>query len=214
VETIRAALAPASNRPEQVVIFGGGFDPLALMLQPEFPETPIVEIDHPETQAVKHRVLAQMGTLPSTLTLLPIDFALESVEEKLRSVQGFHPQARSLFLAEGLLMYLSEAEVAALFEVVRRNSAPGGRFLFTFLDSAVVEDPNSYVALMAKDLAKMGEPLQWHLSQKNLDNFLHQHGLKRLALADHQTLRSKYLKPLKLDRPLGHGELIVVAQIT
>lgn len=209
-ETVRAALQEGSSA--QVVILGAGFDPLSLQLHSEFPEVLWVEIDHPETQAVKERALRARGALLERIKLVPVDFSHESAETKLRAVEGFRPEQPGVFLAEGLLMYLSEAEVAALFELVRRSGAPGSRFLFTFLDQAALADPDSPTSVMAKDLARMGEPFQWTLDRKRLDGFLRGHGFKRVAVADHRTLRTRYVGSGALRDAPAQGEVIVVAQ--
>lgn len=192
---------------------GAGLDPLALLLHADFPDVPFLEIDHPETQAVKTHALRRHKALPENVTFLPVDFAVESVQERLRGVETFRPQARSLFLAEGLLMYLSEQEVSALFDLVRRHSAPGSQFLFTFLDSAALADPESAVGRMAQDLERMGEPFQWSLHRKKLDGFLRHHGFRRHALVDHRTLKGRYPQSTDLEHPPVQGEVVVMAEV-
>ena len=51
-DEVRAALAEGL---EQAVVLGAGYDPLALLLRPEFPNVRFFELDHPATQAVKRR---------------------------------------------------------------------------------------------------------------------------------------------------------------
>ena len=211
-DAVREVLRDEAHRPEQVVIFGAGFDPLPLVLHEEFPAVRFIEIDHPDTQAVKRRALEEHRALTPSVTFVPVDFTAESAEEKLLAAKGFQPNACGLFLAEGVLMYLPQAEVDALFATVRRNSAPGSRFIFTFLDSAALEDAESPVAQMARDLERVGEPFRSSQDRKKLDGFLRKHGFKRRAVADHQTLRTSYLLPAGMDRPLVRGEVIVVAQ--
>jgi len=211
-ETLSAALADPEQPVEQVVIFGAGLDPLALRLQPDFPHARFYEIDHPATQAVKRRALERGDGVPPGVTLIPVDFAHESAAERLLAAPGFRPDARTFFLAEGLLMYLKQAEVDALFELVARNGAPGSLFLFTMVDSAALADPDSPVSRMARLLEQSGEPMHSFIERKRLDGFLRKHGFKRRSLIDHQTLATTYLKPRGLDLPLIEGELILLAQ--
>ena len=211
-ETVRAALADGKSRFEQVVILGAGFDPLSLQLHADFPEVLWVEMDHPETQEVKRRALREHQALPERVKLVPVDFSRDRAEEKLRGVEGFRPEARGVFLAEGVLMYLSEPEVTELFQLVRRNCAPGSRFIFTFLDQAALEDQDSPASVMANDLARIGEPFQWTLSRKRLDGFIRSHGFKCATMADHRTLQSKYVRSEAAEHPPVQGEVIVVAQ--
>ena len=197
---------------QQVVVFGAGLDPLPLRLLKAFPEVRVYEIDHPATQGVKRQALQERSALPERLALLPVDFSRESAEEKLRAAPEFRPDACSLYLAEGVLMYLEQADVDALFACVRRNSAPGSRFIFTMVDQSRLGDPGSPVAAMARMTERLGEPIRSSIERKRLDGFLRKHGFKSRAVADHNSLKSAYLKPLKIDRSLIEGELIVVAQ--
>lgn len=214
-DTLRAALAPDPRRgapPAQVVILGAGFDPLALRLARELPEVRFFELDHPATQAVKQRALARHQSAHERIRLLPVDFATESAEERLRAAPGFRAGERTFFLAEGVLMYLAQAEVDALFGLVRRLSAPGSSFLFTALDAALLSDPASPLAHSAGMLARMGEPVRSSLERKSLEGYVRKHGFRLRELADHRTLASRYLEPLKLRRPVFAGELLVLAE--
>ena len=207
-----AARTALREGADQVVIFGAGLDPLPQRLLKEFPSIRVFEIDHPATQAVKRQALQEHDALSPQLTLVPVDFSRESAEEKLRASPGFRPDGCSLYLAEGVLMYLEEADVDQLFACVRRNSAPGSRFVFSMVDSAKLNDPNSPVATMARVTERIGEPIRSSLERKRLEGYLRKHGFKSRAIADHNTLRSAYLKPLQIDSALIEGELIVVAQ--
>lgn len=208
-EIVRTALKEGF---EQVVIFGAGLDALAVRLHPDFPQVRFIEIDHPATQAVKRRALEAHHALPAQVTLLPVDFTRESVEEKLRAEPTFRADARSLFVAEGLLMYLGQEEVDALFACVRRNSAPGSRFLFSMVDAAVAADPNSSTARSIRILERMGEPVRSTIERKRLDGFLRKHGFRSRSVTDHRALRATYLAPAGLDLPLMEGELILLAE--
>lgn len=208
-ETVRTAV---SEGAEQMVVFGGGLDPLTLLVGAEFPGLTCFELDHPATQAPKRRALESAGALPSNLVLIPVDFARERAEERLRSAPGFRANVRTVWIAEGLLMYLEQSEVDHLFGAVRRNCAPGSRFLFTMVDAGPLKDPNSAVSAMARMCERLGEPIRSSIERKRIDGYLRKHGFRQRALADHRTLRAAYLDPLGIDRKVVEGELLVLAQ--
>jgi O-methyltransferase involved in polyketide biosynthesis len=143
-----------------------------------------------------------------------VDFNQESAEEQLRALPEFRREAPSLYLAEGLLMYLPQADVDALFAAVRRLGKPGTRFLFTMVDAEQMRDPDSALSRSGRILERVGEPIRSTQERKKLDGYLRKHGFRLRSLADHRTLRERYLEPLGIDRPLIHGELIVLAETT
>jgi methyltransferase (TIGR00027 family) len=208
-EAARAALREGAG---QVMVFGAGLDPLSVRLHAEFPSARFIEIDHPATQAVKRRALEERKAHPAGVTLHPVDLGQDGWPDRLTAAPGFQPRVPSLFLAEGLLMYLAPEAVDALFGWVRRNGSPGSRFVLTLLDSAVLSNPDSPLACSARILERVGEPYRFSLGRKNLESFFQKRRFKLLTVADHRTLRSTYLEPLSIKRPLMEGELIVVAE--
>lgn len=198
---------------EQVVVFGAGYDPLSIRLAGEFPSVRFYELDHPPTQAVKRRALESRQAIPPHLTLIPVDFALDSGEGALRGAPGFRPGASSVFVAEGVLMYLAPEDVDALFRLVRRNSGPGSRFVSTFAEHRMLTDSGTRLARLTAGLAQVGEPIRSTRNPDEIEGFLRDRGFSLRALADHRSLRATYMDPLKVDWPLREGEFIVVAAV-
>lgn len=210
-DQVRAALGSGIR---QVVIFGAGLDPLALRLEKEFPETTFFELDHPATQAVKKAALEQHGVRPERIRMHPTDLETEPVDERVAALPGFSSGEATLFLAEGLMMYLEQASVDAMFAAVRRHSGPGSQFIFSVLDKGELEDESSGVGKSAALLERMGEGIRSSVERKRLDDFLRHRGFKRRAVGDHKTFRNTYLNPLGIQRPLLEGEFVVVAEPT
>ncbi len=207
-EEARAALAQGAR---QLVVLGAGYDPLTLRLQKEFPQARFYEVDHPATQEVKRRALIGHDALPSSLTLLPVDFEVETAEAALRAAPGFDPDAPGCFVCEGTLMYLTPEDAQALFASVRRLGGPGSRFLFTWLDQSVLDtDPK------AKNIAAMlsyaGEPLRSSHDPADIGGYLKKQGFKLLTLGDHQALKQRFLDPHGITRPVSALEYAVLAE--
>lgn len=112
----------------QVVVLGAGFDTLCARLAPEFPLVRFLEVDHPATQAVKRAAItgARVELVAADLARVPLGTALAGRLEGQRSV----------FIAEGLLMYLTAAEVAALLGAIAAMQPSGGELLFTVMEPA------------------------------------------------------------------------------
>jgi methyltransferase (TIGR00027 family) len=120
-EAVRGAL---SRGCRQVVVLGAGFDTLAARLAPQFPAVRFVEIDHPATQAVKRAAVQR-----ENLQFVAADLARSSLQEVLPP-----SAARSVFIVEGLLMYLTPEEVAALFAAIAEMQPGGGEVVFTVME--------------------------------------------------------------------------------
>ncbi|HXI13632.1 MAG TPA: class I SAM-dependent methyltransferase [Thermoanaerobaculia bacterium] len=206
-EKIRAAL---SEGFEQIVVVGAGFDTLALRLAEEFPEADFFELDHPATQEVKRRGLD--AEAPANLTLVPVDLRKQMVLDALREVSSFDPDRRTTFIMEGLLMYLSAAEVDQL---LRSISASGGerRVIFSFME----RQPRGKIGFRRSTfltnlwLAWKGEPFRWGLKEQELAPFLDTRGLTLSARSTSQLLRDRYLHGALSNERLAEGEHIVVA---
>ncbi|MFG1702139.1 SAM-dependent methyltransferase [Nonomuraea sp. M3C6] len=119
----------------QVVLLACGLDSRAYRL--DWPGgVRVFELDLPELLAFKDRVLA--GAEPRCERVaVPVDLR-EDWPRALRAA-GFEPGEPTAWLAEGLLIYLSAAESAALLTRVGELSAPGSRLAFEH-DSAAAAD--------------------------------------------------------------------------
>jgi methyltransferase (TIGR00027 family) len=108
----------------QVVIVGAGYDSRAWRLAR--PGVRFFEIDHPATQADKRRRAPAGGPC-----YVPVDLNVDSLREALPNA-GHDADQPSLFIAEGLTMYLQEPQVRELLHTLNAMSAPGSRLAVNF----------------------------------------------------------------------------------
>jgi methyltransferase (TIGR00027 family) len=194
---------------EQVVVFGAGFDTLALRLAREYPLVQFIEVDHPATQGAKVAALGDADKR-ANLSFVSLELTVAGWPEAMRATI-FEPSLRTLFVAEGLLMYLSAAEVDRLFSFVAGNA--GARFLFTFMERS----PDGRIAfrnstfLVDLWLRLRGEPFKWGAARSGLDEFLDARGLPLSAFTDAAELRQRYLTPALAHLKSAEGESIGVA---
>jgi methyltransferase (TIGR00027 family) len=218
-ETARACLAGGVR---QVVIFGAGYDTLALRLHEQFPAVQFIETDHPATQARKIRTLAasRRGSAPrppaTNLHFLPVDLTRGRLAATLLNFPGYRADAPTLFIAEGLLMYLAPAEVHALLQTIRDCSggAPFIRFAFTFMEPRADGRVNFLAPSRAVDawLGWRREVFKWGVGRAELPAYLRQRGFVPREVATGETFRRRYLEPQSLAHlPLAAGEYVCVA---
>jgi methyltransferase (TIGR00027 family) len=104
-------IAAVANGAGQVVVVGAGYDDRALRFRS--PGVRYFELDHPATQADKARRLRSMGVSAAEMVLTPIDFRYDAVGPVLAGC-GHDPATRSLFVVEGVLVYLDQGTVLRL----------------------------------------------------------------------------------------------------
>ncbi|MDT4953735.1 MAG: hypothetical protein QOJ02_1873 [Acidobacteriota bacterium] len=157
----------------QIVILAAGMDTRAYRLS--FPDgTRVFELDRPEVLSYKQ------GKLGNTLLhcrrhTVGVDLR-DEWQSKLIQV-GMNTTERTLWLVEGLLVYLEEAAVLALFEKINSLSVSNSVLLFDVLGRSLLDAP-----LMAKQLnfvEKLGAP--WRFGVDEPEKFMEQFGWKAVA---------------------------------
>ncbi len=106
----------------QVVILGAGYDDRALRFRS--PGVRFFELDHPATQADKARRLRAIKAGAGAPVLAPADFRHGDVAAVLGAC-GHDAGQRTLFLCEGLLVYLDRPTCARLLTGLRSRAAAG-----------------------------------------------------------------------------------------
>jgi methyltransferase (TIGR00027 family) len=116
-EQVLAALAEGI---EQVVILGAGYDDRALRFSA--PAVRYFEVDQPATQRDKRRRLVRIGADLGRVTLVPADFRTDDTAAALAAA-GHDAETPSLFICEGLLIYLDEDTSLRLLVALRSRSS-------------------------------------------------------------------------------------------
>ncbi len=179
---------------DQILIFGAGFDTRALRFQREAGGTKIFELDASITQKAKLDQYAKRGLhIPANVEFISIDFDKESLSEKLED-SGFNRDGRSLFVLEGLLMYLQPESVDETFKVIERFAGEGSEVVFDYVRASVLRQTGSYYGEreILKSVTKAGE--QWHfgIEEGELEGFLKKHGLSVIEHKDAEDLERMY----------------------
>ena len=198
------ARAAISQGVTQVVNLGAGFDTLALRLAQEFPDVCFIEVDQPATQQYKADALQAQQ---SRCHLLPVDFATQSLEQQLAQADVYTAEKPTLFIAEGVLMYLSEPDVKALFTGLKRLSGDRMEVIFTYLD------PSQHKAngpVLSWYLRLKKEPLHWRVGRTELGDFLAAMDYRLDDVIDTPEFKRRYFSGQ--DVTLQRGEAVAVAR--
>ena len=115
-------LAAMGGGTDQVVILGAGYDDRSLRFRSA--GVRFFEVDLPRNQADKRRRLRRMGVDRAGPVLVAADFRVDDVAVLLDSA-GHRADRPTLFVAEGLLVYLEPEAGVDLLRAVRSRAAPG-----------------------------------------------------------------------------------------
>lgn len=196
----------------QVVILGAGFDTLALRLQAGFPRVLFLEVDHPATQRAKRRALESRRLLRANLSLVPLTLGRDDMKQALRSAPAYRPDADTVFIAEGLLMYLQAEQVENLLRRLAQHSGANARFAFTFLEPqrGGRVDFSASSRAVGWWLRLRREQFQWGIPREQVAPWLEAQGFALQEIVTPESLRGRYLAEQKLP-PRLNGDLICVA---
>ena len=127
-----------ANGATQVVILGAGFDSHAYRCQKSLANVKVFEVDRPVTQELKkQRVKEVLGTPPSNLTYVPVDFQHDSLPDVLTR-HGYDRTQRTFFILEGVTMYLPEEAARETLRFVGAHP-PGSGIVFDFVYRAMID---------------------------------------------------------------------------
>ena len=166
-----------SSGATQVLVLGAGYDTLGWRLAPEFPGVSFFEIDHPATARLKAKGIATMGC-PDNLSLLAEDLGDKQLVDVLTEHRLWDANARTVILAEGLVMYLLPEAVRKLFCQCAELVGHGSRITFSYIPTGSDGRPDAgrWTGLMLWLQKAIGEPWVWSVRAEELDAYLHDVG--------------------------------------
>lgn len=115
---------------DQLVVLGAGYDTRAYG-DLKRDGLALFELDQARTQELKVVSLGKAGIDAAHVTFVPVDFRREDAFEKLRKA-GYDPAKKTLFLWEGVTLYLAEEDVRRTLRDVRKHAAPGSLVVADF----------------------------------------------------------------------------------
>lgn len=132
-----AVLAAVAAGARQVVVLGAGFDTRALRLPWPSP-VDVVTVDQPEVVAFVRHVLDGVAPASGVRWRSVAADLTASWPVALRE-SGFVADVPTVWVVEGVLMYLGPGEVEVLLSAVRELSAPGSALYADVADRSVFE---------------------------------------------------------------------------
>jgi methyltransferase (TIGR00027 family) len=201
----------------QIVLLGAGFDTRALRFADQNRGTKVYELDVATTQQPKIEILKRKNVrLPAELVFVSIDFNKEQISEVLSRV-GYQEGKKSLFIWEGVTMYLSRPAVDGTLDFICRRAAPGSLLAFDYIYASVLRQENCFYGEQEifKTVSKAGEGWTFGLEAGEVVPFLSERGFEVLAQYTPSDLEKAFLIAENGDRfgRINGTHCIVVAAV-
>ena len=182
------------NNVDQILIFGAGFDSRAIRFKKINCRTKIYELDTYHTQTAKIMQFRKKNiTLPDNTVYIPINFNIDSVSEKLIA-NYFKPEKSTLFLMEGIIMYLNKQAVDTLFKTIYQLAPSGSRIIFDYIYASVLRKENIYYGEKSiyKTVNSVQESWLFGIEKGEIGSFLHEYNLKLIQNLDSEDLEKMF----------------------
>jgi methyltransferase (TIGR00027 family) len=166
---------------EQLVILGAGYDTRAYRIE-GLKNVRIFEVDQPATQNIKVEKIKEIfGSLPDHVTYVPVDIGVDELGQRLLE-SGYDRSRKTLFILEGLSMYLPPETVDETLSFVAHNSGRGSAIVFDYIPASVVDGTCELEAgkNWRKGVMSVGEPFRFGVKEGEIEPFLTQRGFSKV----------------------------------
>lgn len=190
----------------QYVVLGAGLDTYACRADAAPPDLRVFEVDHPDTQQWKRRLLADAGlAVPPRLRFVPVDFTAQTLAPALAAA-GFDASRPAFFSWLGVTMYLPREPIMDTLRFVAGLPAPT-RIAFDCVYRPSPLNLPGHLALRAlsRRFARMGEPWHIHLRPDALAQDLRALGFRSVQALDTAAMRERATGTARGLRVHGRG---------
>ncbi|MGI8760214.1 MAG: class I SAM-dependent methyltransferase [Jatrophihabitantaceae bacterium] len=172
---------------EQLVILGAGLDARAWRMG-ELAGTIAFEVDHPATQGDKRQRLGQRTPAAREVRFVATDLAQQGIGAALDRA-GHRTEAPTTWVWEGVVPYLTAAQVVATVAAVQTRSAPGSRLVVNYQVPSTKAAVGQLIGRGMMRLARSpdpwsDEPHRSHWTPDQLSSLLEAHGFSTISDRD------------------------------
>ncbi len=181
----------------QVVIVGAGLDARAFRLG-VLRDAVVFEVDHPSTQGWKRARINGTSPLARDVRFVETDFERDDLRERLGAA-GHDEAERTVFIWEGVTMYLSSAAVELVLRGVHASAATGSTVLATYFEPQT----SPFARALSAVLHSVSEPVLSRFTPRQIAERMAQYELEVVEDAGDPEWSERYLgieQPWSLER--------------
>jgi methyltransferase (TIGR00027 family) len=191
----RAVVRALERGARQVVIGGAGYDGRALRYAK--PGVRWFEVDHPATQSDKVERVARLNVATGHIRFIPADFTADPIAEPLLAA-GLDPASPTLFLLEGVAVYLERPVVERVLAAFRQVAADGSELAMSVSTDTATPQQR---ARFQERVAKLGEPARSQFTHEQARDLLAAVGWELTAAPGRQLSAGLLLARAAAPRP-------------
>jgi len=199
---------------EQLVILGAGYDSRAYRIE-GLEKIKTFEVDHPATQNIKmEKIKMIFGSLPDHVVYVPCDLETEDFGQRLIDI-GYSRHVKTLFLMEGLLMYLQPKVVDEILSFIVKNSGKNSSILFDYFPKSAVDGSSKFEAgrNIRNQVSQLGEPFKFGIKEGTVDIFLTQRGFTQVCNVTMEDCKKAYFQGINKNRIVDSLKSFVYAVV-
>lgn len=189
----------------QLVILGAGYDTRAYRIGTLKGHVRVFEIDRPATQERKTGIVKKIfRQLPGHVSFIPHDIGQGSWWPALEAT-GYSAAQKTLFLLEGLVMYLPRKDVEELLAGIAEHAAAGSTVLFDFVPQSLADGTSD--AEGGQDIRngtiQFGEPILSGFADSEVVPFLTSLGYSGVQVITSRAFAKMYYTGKNADRKVS-----------
>jgi len=178
---------------EQLVILGAGYDTRAYRIE-GMKNIRVFEVDQPATQKIKVEKIKEIfGSLPSHVTYVSVDIGIDKLDQRLLE-SGYDRSQKTLFVMEGLFMYLPPGTVDETLSFIAHNSGRSSAVVFDYIPQSVVDGTCELEAgkNWQKGVTDVGESFLSGIKEGEIETFLTQRGFSKIRNVTSKDYKKAY----------------------
>jgi methyltransferase (TIGR00027 family) len=200
----------------QVVILGAGNDSRAYRFD-QLKAIKVFEVDHPASQKAKmEKVKRIFGHLPDHVVYVSVDFTRQRLDDRLFE-SGYNQGLKTLFIWEGVTMYIPAEAVDETLAFIAANSGDGSSVVFDYIVKSLLDRTCQLEEAKHYDpeyFKRRGEPFVFGLEPTAVEDFLCQRGFSGVNNAYDGALKTLYFNGFGEHRRVSRLSGIVTAAVS
>jgi methyltransferase (TIGR00027 family) len=187
--------ASVARGVRQYLILGAGLDTSGYRGVSASENLRVFEVDHPQTQAwKKERLQAASIPIPANLRFVSVDFERQNLQAELDAA-GFVATQPAFVSWLGVVPYLTREAASHTFAFLGHfPEGSGVAFDYGVAPSSLPFLDRIAIRALSRRVARAGEPFRLFLAPAELDEFLKEHGFRRIEQLSSKEINERYFR--------------------